>query len=121
MQHIGPRDFAALLAGAASSALTATPAAALPLLLDVREPWEFELASLRANGLETLNLPMSQIVQRLGELDPSRPTVCLCHHGVRSAQVAVFLEQRQGFTAVSNFTGGIDAWSVEVDASVPRY
>lgn len=117
MQHIGPREFAALLVGADALA----PAPSLPLLLDVREPWEFELASLRTDGLETLNLPMSQIVQRVAELDPSRPTVCLCHHGVRSAQVAAFLEQRHGFASVTNFTGGIDAWSVEVDARVPRY
>ncbi len=113
MQHIGAREFAALL--------SETPAAELPLLLDVREAWEFERAALRADGLTTLNLPMSEIVQRIGELDPARPTVCLCHHGVRSAQVAAFLLQRQGFASVANFTGGIDAWSTEVDASVPRY
>lgn len=113
MQHIGAREFATLLDQA--------PAADLPLLLDVREAWEFDLAALRADGLTTINLPMSEIVQRLGELDPARPTVCLCHHGVRSAQVAAFLEQRQGFVSVTNFTGGIDAWSTEVDASVPRY
>jgi rhodanese-related sulfurtransferase len=101
--------------------MASTPAADRPLLLDVREPWEFELAALRADGLTTFNLPMSEIVQRIGELDPARATVCLCHHGVRSAQVAVFLEQRQGFESVTNFTGGIEAWSTEVDASVPRY
>jgi len=117
MQHIGAREFAALLASAEAPRQTAE----LPLLLDVREPWEFELASLRADGLVTVNLPMSEIVQRIGELDPAQPTVCLCHHGVRSAQVAAFLEQRQGFTSVTNFTGGIDAWSVEVDPGVPRY
>lgn len=113
MQHIGAREFAALLA--------TPPSTGLPLLLDVREAWEFEQASLHADGLTTLNLPMSEIVQRIDELDPQRPTVCLCHHGMRSAQVAAFLEQRHGFTDVSNFTGGIDAWSTEVDASVPRY
>lgn len=113
MQHIGARDFAALLAASAPGDL--------PLLLDVREAWEFEQAALHADGLTTLNLPMSEIVQRAGELDPTRPTVCLCHHGVRSAQVAAYLEQRQGFASVTNFTGGIDAWSTEVDASVPRY
>jgi rhodanese-related sulfurtransferase len=121
MQHIGAQEFAALLAGAGALGSTATSATALPLLLDVREPWEVELASLRADGLVTINLPLSGIVQRIGELDPARPTVCLCHHGVRSAQVAAFLEQRHGFASVTNFTGGIDAWSVEVDASVPRY
>lgn len=113
MQHIGAREFAALLAD--------TSPTDLPLLLDVREVWEFEIASLRADGLTTLNLPMSEIVQRIGELDPGRRTVCLCHHGVRSAQVAAFLEQRHGFASVTNFTGGIEAWSTEVDASVPRY
>lgn len=115
MQHIGAREFAALLTGAQDASAT------LPLLLDVRERWEFERAALHAVGLETLNLPMSEIVQRAGELDPARPTVCLCHHGVRSAQVASFLEQRLGFAEVSNFTGGIDAWSVDVDPNVPRY
>lgn len=113
MQHIGAREFAALLAEA--------PAADLPLLLDVREAWEFERAALRADGLTTLNLPMSNLVEHLAKLDPARPTVCLCHHGVRSAHVAAFLEQRQGFASITNFTGGIDAWSTEVDASVPRY
>ena len=117
MQHIGARDFAALLVGDGAT----QPASSRPLLLDVREPWEFELTSLHADGLETINLPMSQIAERVAELDPSRPTVCLCHHGMRSAQVAAFLEQRHGFTSVTNFTGGIDAWSLEVDAGVPRY
>lgn len=117
MQHIGARDFAALLVGDGATQLVSSR----PLLLDVREPWEFELASLHADGLETINLPMSQIAERVAELDPSRPTVCLCHHGMRSAQVAAFLEQRHGFTSVTNFTGGIDAWSLEVDAGVPRY
>ena len=97
------------------------PAASLPLLLDVREPWEFEQARLEATGLVTLNLPMSQMLQRVGELDPSQPEVCLCHHGKRSAQVGAFLEQRHGFASVTNFTGGIDAWSTAVDPSVARY
>ena len=113
MSQITPREFAVML--------ESTPTAALPLLLDVREAWEFELAALRAEGLVTLNLPMSEIVDRVNELDPSRPIVCLCHHGVRSAQVAGFLEQRHGFASVTNFSGGIDAWSVQVDPSVPRY
>ncbi len=113
MQHIGAREFAALLAS--------VPADEWPLLLDVRERWEFDTAALHAEGLATLNLPMSEIVQRIAELDPARPTVCLCHHGMRSAQVAAFLEQRHGFASVSNFSGGIDAWSAEVDVAVPRY
>jgi rhodanese-related sulfurtransferase len=113
MNHLSATEFAALLAS--------TPAAEWPLLLDVREPWEVELAALRADGLVTLNLPMGEIMQRVGELEPTRPTVCLCHHGVRSAQVGTFLEQRHGFTAVSNFSGGIDAWSNDVDPKVAVY
>ena len=113
MQRLSADEFAALL--------RTPPAEGLPLLLDVREAWEFEIAALRAPGLDTLNLPMSELVERVDELDPARPVVCLCHHGVRSAQVAAFLEQRHGFQAVTNFSGGIDAWSQTVDPSVPRY
>jgi rhodanese-related sulfurtransferase len=89
-------------------------------LLDVREPWEFALASIRIDGAPTLHMPMNEVPQRLGELDASQPVVCICHHGARSAQVVAFLE-RQGFEAAYNLTGGIDAWSVQVDAGVPRY
>ena len=91
-----------------------------PLLLDVREPWEFALAAIRVEGLRTLHIPMNEIPARLAELDPNRPVVCICHHGMRSAQVVAFLE-RQGFGAVYNLAGGIDAWSVEVDPGVARY
>ncbi len=91
-----------------------------PLLLDVREPWEVALASIRLDGAPTQNLPMGQIPQRLGELDPAQPILCICHHGMRSAQVVAFLE-RAGFESVYNLAGGIDAWSAQVDPSVPRY
>jgi rhodanese-related sulfurtransferase len=63
---------------------------------------------------------MGELTGRLTELDPSRPLACLCHHGARSLRVAAFLEQ-QGFAQLANITGGIDAWSREHDASVPRY
>jgi len=86
-----------------------------PLILDVREPWEIETASVAG----TLNIPMGDIPSRLNELDPERETIVMCHHGVRSAQVAMYLA-RNGFERVLNLAGGIDAWS-EVDPSVPRY
>ena len=89
-------------------------------LLDVREPWEFELAAIRIDGSTTLHIPMDSIARRFGELDASQPVVCICHHGVRSAQVVAFLE-RQGFAAVYNLAGGIDAWSQQVDPGVRRY
>ena len=90
------------------------------LLLDVREPWECRLAAIRLAGATTLNLPMGQIPQRLGELDPVQQILCVCHHGIRSAQVVAFLE-RAGFESVYNLAGGIDAWSMRVDSAVPRY
>nr|WP_316644384.1 rhodanese-like domain-containing protein [uncultured Roseateles sp.] len=90
------------------------------VLLDVREPWEVALASIRIDGARWLSIPMGQIPQRLDELDPSQPVVCYCHHGMRSLQVVAFL-QRQGFDSVYNLAGGIEAWSVQMDPAVPRY
>lgn len=92
----------------------------MPVVLDVREPWELQTASVRTDGFELVAIPMGELPGRLSELDPSRPLACLCHHGVRSLHVAVFLDQ-QGFETLANITGGIDAWSRERDTSVPRY
>ena len=114
-----PRSSA--LTPALASSLTSAPTAPAPLLLlDVREPWEFALAAIRLPGLRTLNIPMNEIPARQGELDPQQAIVCICHHGMRSAHVVEFLE-RQGLADVFNLDGGIDAWSEEVDAGVPRY
>lgn len=85
-------------------------------LLDVREPWEVALAALPG----ARHIPMNEIPRRRQELDAGAETVVLCHHGVRSAYVAAFLEQ-VGFSRVYNLVDGIDGWSREVDASVPRY
>lgn len=90
-------------------------------LLDVREPWETALAPLEVAGARTLRIPMQQVPARLAELaDGAGPLVCVCHHGVRSRHVAAWLEAR-GVEDVHNLAGGVDAWSREVDASVPRY
>ena len=91
-----------------------------PVVLDVREPGELRAASVRPDGFEVLAIPMQEIPQRLSELDPERPVACLCHHGMRSQRVAMFLAAN-GFSHVANITGGIDAWSLEVDGNVPRY
>jgi rhodanese-related sulfurtransferase len=85
-------------------------------LLDVREPWEHETASIAA----AKHVPMGEVSHRINELDPDRMTVVMCHHGNRSAMVARFLEQH-GFRDVVNLDGGIDGWSEQVDADVPRY
>jgi rhodanese-related sulfurtransferase len=93
---------------------------AAPLLLDVREAWEVALAPLAVPGVATRHVPMREVPVRVAELDAAQPVVCFCQHGARSRQVAAFLE-RQGFESVYNLAGGIDAWSLEVDAAVPRY
>jgi rhodanese-related sulfurtransferase len=94
---------------------------ALPVLLDVREPWELQTASVKpVPGFRLVTVPMNDIPTRLAELDPDVPVACLCHHGARSQRVAMFLAGN-GFVDVTNLAGGIDAWSVEHDGSVPRY
>jgi rhodanese-related sulfurtransferase len=91
-----------------------------PVVLDVREPHELQMASVRADGFTLLTIPMGVIPPRLNELDPHQPIACLCHHGARSMQVAAFLQSR-GFEHVANIAGGIHAWSDELDSSVARY
>lgn len=91
-----------------------------PVVLDVREPSELQTASIKADGFELITIPMGVIPPRLNELDPNQPVACLCHHGGRSMQVANFLKAH-GFKHVANVAGGINAWSSELDPSVPRY
>ena len=90
------------------------------VVLDVREPAELRAASVKPDGFELVHIPMNEIPGRLGQLDPGRAVACLCHHGARSMRVAMFL-QANGFDTVANIAGGIDAWSAELDPSVPRY
>ena len=105
VKEIGPRELHQRLASGE-----------MPLVLDVREPAEIRLAPF-AGALE---IPLGELQQRIAELDPSEEIVVLCHHGIRSARVASYLAD-QGFARVVNLAGGIDAWSVLVDPSVPRY
>ncbi len=91
--------------------------AATPLLLDVREPWEFQTASLPGAVL----MPMGEVTSRAhAELDPDQPIVVMCHHGARSLSVTMWL-RNQGFEHVQSLAGGIDAWSRLIDPAVPRY
>ena len=107
MQHITAPELAARLADDARPK---------PLLLDVRENWEVE--TCRIDG--SVQIPMNLIPIRVNELDDDREIVCVCHHGARSMNVAAFLE-RNGFANVTNLTGGIHAWAVQVDPSMPKY
>ena len=88
-----------------------------PLLLDVREPWEFETAHLANSTL----MPMNEVPGRaFNELDEEQPIAVLCHHGARSLSVANWLRQ-QGFDRAQSVAGGIDLWSRVIDPSIPRY
>ena len=102
-----------------ASAQQSTPEQS-PVVLDVREPWELQTASVSAPGFELIPMPMRSVPARYLELDRNRPIACLCHHGARSAQVVHFLMQ-QGFTQTVNIHGGINAWSHERDPAVPVY
>lgn len=93
---------------------------AQPIVLDVREPWELQTASVRPTDFQLVSIPMNEIPTRLAELDPATPVACLCHHGARSLRVAAFLAEN-GFENVVNIAGGIHAWSVERDPEVPVY
>jgi rhodanese-related sulfurtransferase len=86
-------------------------------LIDVREPWEFETARIEGS----VPMPMGDVPARAHqELDPEERLVVVCHHGMRSMNVTVWL-RNQGFELAQSLRGGIDAWSVEMDAKVPRY
>ncbi len=87
-----------------------------PALLDVREPWEIEIASVAG----AIAIPLGEITSRAAELPRDRPLAIMCHHGGRSAQATAWLRS-QGFDKASNVAGGIDAWSRLVDPGVPRY
>lgn len=91
-----------------------------PVVLDVREPAEWRTASVTPADFTLLTMSMGSVPARLHELDPQTPVACLCHHGGRSMQVAQFLVGR-GFAQVANIAGGINAWAMELDNSIPRY
>jgi len=92
------------------------PARPKPVLLDVREPWEFDVARIPGARL----MPMRSVPARWMELDRDAEIVVVCHHGARSYQVGLFLEQ-QGFTNVINLYGGMAAWSRDADPTTPTY
>ena len=115
IDNLSPSHFAAW----ASNALPQ-----VPVVLDVREPWELQTASVKADGFVLLHVPMQSIPTRLAEIKEQhgadQPIACLCHHGIRSMQVANFLE-RSGFTKVVNLQGGIQAWAEQIDPTVSQY
>ncbi len=107
MRHVTAVELSAWLADAGK---------ARPVLLDVREKWESDICKIEGS----LNIAMNTIPARIDELDEDAEIVCICHHGARSMQVAAFLE-RNGFSKIVNLTGGIHAWAVQVDSTMPTY
>jgi rhodanese-related sulfurtransferase len=98
----------------AKALLAADPA---PMLLDVREQWEFDTAHISGATL----IPMPEIPARaFNELDEDAPILVLCHHGARSLSVAAWL-RNQGFAQAQSIAGGIEQWSREIDPTIPRY
>lgn len=87
-----------------------------PMLIDVREPWEFALAHI--DGAELM--PLGQIQEWSAKLDKAAAYVVVCHHGSRSGMACHYL-QTLGFKDVRNLDGGINAWSIAVDPKIPRY
>jgi adenylyltransferase/sulfurtransferase len=106
VKEISPREFVERRAAGADVTL-----------LDVREDWEIEMAPAPTGFV---HIPMGEISDRLGELDPNQDIVVLCRSGGRSMQVAQYLE-RQQFKSVSNLAGGILAWSRDLDPTIPTY
>lgn len=112
IDQVRPTDLAAWFAQDSDAA---------PVLLDVREPVEWQSASVAPAGFTLVRMSMHEVPARLAELNADQQRIaCLCHHGGRSQQVALFL-QHHGFARVANVVGGIDAWSLTLDPAVPRY
>lgn len=91
-----------------------------PVVIDVREEWEIKLASIKAQGFELKHIVMSEIPNALNQFNEDQALAVICHHGGRSQQVAQFLISK-GLKNVFNISGGINAWSHEVDSSIPVY
>ena len=107
IRQIAPAELAAWRADAARPA---------PVLVDVRESWEF--SRCRIDG--ALSIPLAQLPARRAELPDDRDLVMVCHHGSRSQHAAMWLEQN-GFASLHNLRGGVEAWALEVDNAMPRY
>jgi rhodanese-related sulfurtransferase len=107
ISQIAPAELAAWRADAARPA---------PVIVDVRERWEYALCRIEGS----LSVPLGQLPARLAELLGERPLVLVCHHGSRSQNAAQWLAQN-GFADVHNLRGGLESWAVEVDRDMRRY
>lgn len=105
MRHFSPQDLADYLKDNQ------------PLLLDVREPWEYATCKLQDSQL----VPMRQVPAHAETLDSHQEIVVICHHGIRSKAVCEYLEQQLGFAQLINLEGGVDAWAKQIDPDMALY
>lgn len=89
---------------------------AAPILLDVREQWEFDYCNIK----DSILIPMGQLPARLDELDTSKEIIMICHHGIRSRQMGYYMEQ-MGFSSITNLDGGVEQWARDVEPTMKRY
>ena len=87
-----------------------------PLLLDVRERWEFEYCNITGSIL----IPMGELPSKIDTLDPLKETIMICHHGIRSRQMGYYMEQA-GFKSIINLEGGVEGWAEDVETDMKRY
>ncbi|HBG93723.1 MAG TPA: sulfurtransferase [Chromatiaceae bacterium] len=112
MQQLNPHDLQDLL--------RRTQADRRPWLLDVREPWEFNICRIEGSQLVPMRQIPAQVQSWSDDIKAEQSVVVICHHGIRSQQVALYLE-RQGFAQVYNLQGGVDAWARDVDPAMAKY
>ncbi len=106
MRHFSPKQLRDYLAQTETK----------PLLLDVREPWEFQYCSIK----DSILIPMGELPNKLEELDPLRETIMICHHGIRSRQMGYYMEQA-GFKSITNLDGGVERWAEDIETDMKRY
>jgi rhodanese-related sulfurtransferase len=106
MRHFSPKQLQDYLAQAETE----------PLLLDVREPWEFDYCSIQNSIL----IPMGKLPNKLSELNLQQETIMICHHGIRSRQMGYYMEQA-GFEHIINLDGGVEQWANDVEITMKRY
>ena len=105
-----------MLSISAEELKTRLEAGQTPVMLDVREEWEFEICNIAGS----VNISMSDTDKMLETLNPDNETVVICHHGMRSFQVASFLKEN-GFNNIMNLEGGVDSWAKTVDSTMAQY
>jgi len=110
------RELSALQINAYLETFQNEPDKQQPLLLDVRQPWEYDVCNIESSLL----VPMSQIPAKVESLDLERETIVICHHGIRSRSVGRYLEQN-GFSNIINLSGGVDQWAKTVDNKMATY